>query len=77
MNTPPSVSIPRDRGVTSKSRTSVTSPANTPPYYYKKMGRERERKERVDVMKNERVENNKRKKLKHKIKNKVALDEIK
>ena len=32
VNTPPSVSIPRERGVTSKSSTSVTSPANTPPW---------------------------------------------
>ncbi|CSI57533.1 Uncharacterised protein [Vibrio cholerae] len=29
--TPPMVSIPRDRGVTSSSRTSFTSPARTPP----------------------------------------------
>ena len=28
--TPPSVSIPRDRGVTSSSNTSLTSPASTP-----------------------------------------------
>ena len=29
--TPPSVSMPSDRGVTSSRSTSVTSPANTPP----------------------------------------------
>ena len=29
--TPPIVSIPNVKGVTSKSRTSVTSPANTAP----------------------------------------------
>jgi hypothetical protein len=29
--TPPSVSIPRDSGVTSSSRTSLTSPVRTPP----------------------------------------------
>ena len=29
--TPPIVSIPRDNGVTSSNRTSVTSPAKTPP----------------------------------------------
>ena len=32
VNTPPNVSIPRDSGVTSSSKTSVTSPASTPPY---------------------------------------------
>ena len=32
LNTPPSVSIPSDSGVTSNNRTSVTSPASTPPY---------------------------------------------
>ena len=31
VKTPPSVSIPRDKGVTSKRRTSLTSPINTPP----------------------------------------------
>ena len=31
VKTPPRVSIPRDRGVTSSSSTSVTSPASTPP----------------------------------------------
>jgi hypothetical protein len=31
VNTPPRVSIPRERGVTSSKRTSVTSPASTPP----------------------------------------------
>lgn len=31
VNTPPNVSIPNDSGVTSKSKTSVTSPAKTPP----------------------------------------------
>ena len=31
VKTPPSVSIPSDSGVTSNSRTSVTSPARTPP----------------------------------------------
>ena len=30
--TPPSVSIPRDSGVTSRSSTSFTSPASTPPW---------------------------------------------
>ena len=30
VNTPPSVSIPRDKGVTSKSTTSLTSPCSTP-----------------------------------------------
>ena len=30
VNTPPSVSIPNDKGVTSKSRTSFTSPVSTP-----------------------------------------------
>jgi hypothetical protein len=29
--TPPSVSIPSDSGVTSSSRTSLTSPCSTPP----------------------------------------------
>ena len=29
--TPPMVSIPKDNGVTSNNKTSVTSPANTPP----------------------------------------------
>lgn len=32
VKTPPSVSIPRDSGVTSNSSTSVTSPAKTPPW---------------------------------------------
>merc|ERR1711892_293518 len=32
VKTPPRVSIPRDRGVTSRRRTSVTSPASTPPW---------------------------------------------
>ena len=32
VKTPPSVSMPSDSGVTSNSRTSVTSPASTPPY---------------------------------------------
>ena len=32
VKTPPRVSIPRDRGVTSSSSTSVTSPASTPPW---------------------------------------------
>ena len=32
VNTPPNVSIPNDRGVTSKSKTSFTSPVNTPPW---------------------------------------------
>ncbi len=32
VNTPPKVSIPRDRGVTSSSRTSLTSPPRTPPW---------------------------------------------
>ena len=32
VDTPPSVSIPSDRGVTSNSNTSLTSPANTPPW---------------------------------------------
>ena len=32
VDTPPSVSIPSDKGVTSKSNTSLTSPANTPPW---------------------------------------------
>ena len=31
VNTPPSVSMPSDKGVTSSSRTSFTSPFNTPP----------------------------------------------
>ena len=31
VKTPPRVSIPRDRGVTSSNSTSVTSPASTPP----------------------------------------------
>ena len=31
VNTPPSVSIPSDSGVTSSSRTSFTSPPSTPP----------------------------------------------
>src|ERR1700761_2955392 len=31
VNTPPSVSMPNDRGVTSSSRTSLTSPFSTPP----------------------------------------------
>ena len=31
VNTPPSVSMPRDSGVTSSSRTSFTSPPSTPP----------------------------------------------
>ena len=32
VNTPPIVSIPKDRGVTSKSKTSFTSPVKTPPW---------------------------------------------
>ena len=32
VNTPPMVSIPRDRGVTSSSSTSFTSPARMPPW---------------------------------------------
>ena len=32
VNTPPSVSMPRESGVTSKRTTSVTSPARTPPW---------------------------------------------
>ena len=32
VNTPPMVSIPRESGVTSKRRTSFTSPVNTPPW---------------------------------------------
>ena len=32
VSTPPSVSMPSDRGVTSRSRTSFTSPARTPPW---------------------------------------------
>lgn len=32
VKTPPRVSIPSERGVTSKSNTSVTSPARTPPW---------------------------------------------
>lgn len=32
VKTPPRVSIPNDSGVTSRSRTSVTSPARTPPW---------------------------------------------
>lgn len=35
VKTPPSVSIPSDNGVTSSNNTSVTSPANTPPYVNK------------------------------------------
>ena len=31
VKTPPRVSIPRERGVTSRRSTSVTSPASTPP----------------------------------------------
>ena len=31
VKTPPMVSMPRDRGVTSKRRTSFTSPVKTPP----------------------------------------------
>jgi len=31
VNTPPKVSIPKDKGVTSKSNKSLTSPFNTPP----------------------------------------------
>ena len=31
VNTPPNVSIPKDNGVTSKSKTSLTSPDKTPP----------------------------------------------
>ena len=33
VKTPPSVSIPSESGVTSRRSTSVTSPANTPPYH--------------------------------------------
>ena len=33
VKTPPSVSMPSESGVTSRSRTSVTSPAKTPPYH--------------------------------------------
>jgi len=32
VNTPPKVSIPSDNGVTSSRRTSLTSPASTPPW---------------------------------------------
>mmetsp|Transcript_54317 Transcript_54317/g.118414 ORF Transcript_54317/g.118414 Transcript_54317/m.118414 type:complete len:262 (-) Transcript_54317:567-1352(-) len=32
VNTPPRVSSPRERGVTSRSNTSLTSPFNTPPW---------------------------------------------
>lgn len=32
VNTPPRVSIPKESGVTSSRSTSVTSPANTPPW---------------------------------------------
>ena len=32
VNTPPNVSIPSESGVTSKSKTSLTSPASTPPW---------------------------------------------
>lgn len=32
VKTPPSVSIPRDSGVTSNNNTSLTSPARTPPW---------------------------------------------
>ena len=32
VKTPPRVSMPRESGVTSRSSTSVTSPANTPPW---------------------------------------------
>ena len=32
VKTPPKVSIPRESGVTSKSKTSLTSPVNTPPW---------------------------------------------
>ena len=32
VNTPPRVSMPSDRGVTSNRSTSVTSPARTPPW---------------------------------------------
>lgn len=32
MKTPPRVSIPSDRGVTSKSKRSLTSPFKTPPW---------------------------------------------
>jgi hypothetical protein len=32
VNTPPSVSMPSDSGVTSSSSTSLTSPASTPPW---------------------------------------------
>mmetsp|Transcript_7798 Transcript_7798/g.22142 ORF Transcript_7798/g.22142 Transcript_7798/m.22142 type:complete len:227 (+) Transcript_7798:359-1039(+) len=32
VNTPPRVSMPKDRGVTSKSSTSFTSPRSTPPW---------------------------------------------
>ena len=32
VKTPPKVSIPRERGVTSKSKTSFTSPVRTPPW---------------------------------------------
>ena len=31
VNTPPKVSIPKDNGVTSNNKTSLTSPVNTPP----------------------------------------------
>jgi hypothetical protein len=32
VKTPPKVSIPRERGVTSRSRMSLTSPVNTAPW---------------------------------------------
>ena len=32
VNTPPSVSIPSDNGVTSNNKTSFTSPLHTPPW---------------------------------------------
>jgi len=32
VNTPPSVSIPNDNGVTSSNSKSLTSPRSTPPY---------------------------------------------
>ena len=32
VNTPPSVSMPRERGMTSRSSTSLTSPESTPPW---------------------------------------------
>ena len=32
VKTPPKVSIPKDKGVTSSKRSSLTSPFNTPPW---------------------------------------------